>query len=249
MREKLTYAQQVCLKSTGRTMQRTGMLHPGARIGVAVSGGVDSWVLLEVLRRRQRIVPFPFEIMALHLNPGFDAQNHAPLLTYLTRHGMAGHVELTDFGPRGHSPENRKKSPCFYCAMLRRTRLFELCRQYRLTHLAFGHNADDLVVTFFMNLVQNGRVEGMRLKDGFFRNELTVIRPLLLVEKADIVRAARQWDLEVWHNPCPSAGHSSRALHAERIRALHGNQKALKKNLFNGLTKWQMGLTDMNTSG
>ena len=56
---------------------------PGAKVGVAVSGGVDSWVLLEVLRRRQRIVPFRFDIMAIHLNPGFDAENHAPLVEYL----------------------------------------------------------------------------------------------------------------------------------------------------------------------
>ena len=249
MREKLTYAQQVCLKSAGRAMQRTGMICPGARIGVAVSGGVDSWTLLEVLRRRQRVVPFRFEIMAIHLNPGFDPTSHKPLLDYLAHHGVPGHVEVTDFGPRGHSAENRKKSPCFYCALLRRTRLFELCARYSLSHLAFGHNADDLVVTFFMNLVQNGRVEGMRMKDAFFRGELTVIRPLLLVEKADIIRAARQWDLQVWSNPCPSAGQSRRADFAEKVRALHGGDKMLKKNLFNGLTKWQLGLTETQSSG
>lgn len=243
-REKVSFAQQVCIKSAGKAMQRAEMIEPGARIGVAVSGGVDSWVLLEVLRRRQRIVPFRYDIMALHLNPGFDPENHAPLVDYLGKHGVAGHVERTDFGPRGHSPENRKKSACFYCAMLRRTRLFELCKQYRLTHLAFGHNADDLVTTFFMNLVQNGRVDGMSLKDPFFRGELMVIRPMLLVEKADIIRAARQWDLPVWSNTCPSAGHSRRSEFEARIRTLHGNDKMLKKNLFNGLCKWQLGLTE-----
>ena len=62
-KEKLSYAQQVCVKSAGKAMQRTGMVGPGAKVGVAVSGGVDSWVLLEVLRRRQRIVPFRFDIM------------------------------------------------------------------------------------------------------------------------------------------------------------------------------------------
>ena len=76
---KLSYAQQVCVKAAGKAMQSTGMLHPGARVGVAVSGGVDSFVLLKVLQIRQRIVPFPFEIMALHLNPGFDPTNHARL--------------------------------------------------------------------------------------------------------------------------------------------------------------------------
>lgn len=239
-REKLTFAQQVCIKSAGKAMQKAGMIFPGARIGIAVSGGVDSWVTLEVLRRRQRIVPFRYDIMALHLNPGFDPDNHQPLVDYLRRHGVAGHIELTDFGPRGHSPENRKNSACFYCAMLRRTRLFELCRQYHLTHLAFGHNADDLVTTFFMNMVQNGRVDGMKMADPFFRGELMVIRPMLLVEKADIIRAARQWDLMVWDNPCPSAGHSNRAVFQEKVRQLHGGDKMLKKNMFNALCKWQL---------
>lgn len=100
-KEKLSYAQQVCVKSAGKAMQRTGMVGPGAKVGVAVSGGVDSWVLLEVLRRRQRIVPFRFDIMAIHLNPGFDAENHAPLVEYLAKHGVAGHIEVTDHGPRG----------------------------------------------------------------------------------------------------------------------------------------------------
>ena len=94
-KEKLSYAQQVCVKSAGKAMQRTGMVGPGAKVGVAVSGGVDSWVLLEVLRRRQRIVPFRFDIMAIHLNPGFDAENHAPLVEYLAKHGVAGHIEVT----------------------------------------------------------------------------------------------------------------------------------------------------------
>ncbi len=239
-RESLSYAQQTCIKQTGRIMQQTGMLYPGARIGIAVSGGVDSWTLLEVLRRRQRIVPFRFDIMALHINPGFDPESHAPLVDYLARHGIPGHVELTDHGPRAHSSENRKNSPCFYCAMLRRTRLFELCHQYRLTHLAFGHNADDLVTTFFMNMVQNGRVDGLAVKDMFFRGELMVIRPMLTVEKAVVIKAARGWELPVWSNPCPSAGKTNRTEFAEKVRALHGTDKMRRKNLYRALERWQL---------
>ena len=64
MREKRSYAQEVCVKSAGKAMQQTGMIWPGCRIGVAVSGGVDSFVLLKTLHIRQGIVPFRFEIMA-----------------------------------------------------------------------------------------------------------------------------------------------------------------------------------------
>ena len=248
-RERLSYAQQVCIKSAGRVMQRTDMIGPGARIGVAASGGVDSWVLLEVLRRRQKIVPFPFEIMALHVNPGFDPHNHAPLAAYLAKHGVPGHIEVTDHGPRAHSELNRKNSACFYCAMLRRKRLFDLCAQYNLTHLAFGHNADDLAATFLMNLVQNGRVDGMAIKDDFFGGRLSVIRPMMLVEKSLIIRAAKAWGLPVWHGQCPSAGATRRADMQEELNALYKIHPKAKTNILNGLCRWEFGLTVKGKEG
>lgn len=174
---KLKYAQQSCLGQAGKLMQQTGMAWPGARIGLAVSGGMDSWVMLQVMTLRQRIVPFPFELFVIHLNPGFDTTNHAPLADWMRAHGMAGHLETTDFGPRAHSPENRKKSPCFFCAWHRRKRLFDLCRQYNLTHLALGHNTDDLVSTFFMNMLKTGKIYGLVPKESYFGGRLTLIRP------------------------------------------------------------------------
>ena len=236
---KLSYAQQVCVKSAGKAMQSTGMLRPGARVGVAVSGGVDSFVLLKVLQIRQRIVPFPFEIMAIHLNPGFAPDNHAPLAEWLAKEGIAGHLEVTDFGPRGHSEENLRNSACFYCARLRRKRLFTLCREYRLTHLAFGHNNDDLVTNFLMNLVQTGKVAGMSMNEPFFGGALQVIRPLMLLSKAEIMRAARQWELPVFSNPCPSAGKTKRSDMMQVLDAMCSGSKVRRKNVFNGLARWQ----------
>ena len=241
--DKLSYAQKTCVTRAGKVMQDLSMVAPGARVGVAVSGGVDSFTLLEVLRRRQRIVPFHFELMAIHLNPGFEPQSHAPLNEYLARTGIPGHVEITDFGPRSHSDENRRRSPCFLCAMLRRTRLFEICRQYQLTHLAFGHNADDLVTTFFMNLVQNGRVDGLMARDIFFGGQLTVIRPLITVEKSVIIKAAAQWELPWWKNACPSAGKTNRTEFEQKIAGLHGGDKVKRTNLYHALEKWQLQWT------
>ena len=128
--------------------------------------------------------------------------------------------------------------------MLRRTRLFEVCQRYGLTHLAFGHNADDLVTTFFMNLVQNGRVEGMGMCDDFFKGALKVIRPLLLVEKPDIIKAARRWELPVWSNPCLPPGRPTGRISKPRSTALHGGDKMLKTNLFNGLCRWQLAQSE-----
>jgi tRNA(Ile)-lysidine synthase TilS/MesJ len=235
------YAQQVCVKAAGKAMQQACMFHPRARIGVALSGGADSFVLLKVLSVRQRIVPFRFDIMALHLNPGFDPHNHEPLFPWLERNGIAAHVECTEYGPRAHSAENLRRSPCFRCAWLRRKRLFELCARYALTHLALGHNADDLESTFFMNLFQNGRVDGLSMKEAFFGGQLTLIRPLLLVRKKDIVRAARQWELPVWSNPCPSAGATRRSDMSAALEHVYAVDPAARSRVMGGLTRWQLG--------
>lgn len=239
-KEKSSYAQKVCVGRAGKLMQGLAMLGEGSRVGVAVSGGVDSFVLLNVLRLRRRIVPFRFDLMALHVNPGFEACSHAPLIAWCREKGVALHAETTDHGPRAHSPENRKASACFYCAMLRRTRIFQLCERYGLTHLAMGHNADDLVATFFMNLFQTGRVQGLSACEPFFHGKLTMIRPLLTVEKDHIKRAARQWDLPIWSNPCPSAGNTRRADFEGWLKDMFAKDKRFKANAFGALTRWQL---------
>ena len=239
-REKRSFAQEVCVKSAGKAMQKTGMLWPGCRVGVAVSGGVDSFVLLKTLKIRQGIVPFRFELMAVHLNPGFDPHSHAALLPWLAREGIPAHLEVTDYGPQAHSEQNLRRSACFRCAWLRRKRLFELCARYGLTHLALGHNAEDLVETFFLNLCRNGRVDGMSMCEPFFNGGLRLIRPLLLVEKKYILKAARQWELPVWANACPSAGRTARSAMAETLSGLYGLTKDARRSIFNGLIRWQL---------
>ncbi len=241
-RERYTFAQKRCLGLAGKVIQNTRMIGPGAKVGVAVSGGVDGWVLLKVLQLRRRIVPFRYDIMALHINPGFDSQSHVPLVDWLLQEGIAGHVEISRHGVDAHGPENRKRSACFYCSMLRRKRLFDLCAQYNLTHLAFVHNADDLAATFMMNLIQNGRIYGMALKDGFFGNRLSVIRPLLFVEKNFIIRAAQAWKLPIWKNECPSAGNTKRSDMETELAALYKIHPKAKTNILNALCRWEFNL-------
>ena len=240
MSKKYSYAQEVCIRSSGKVIHQTEMLWPHCRVGIALSGGVDSFVLVKVMSIRQSIVPFPFEIMVIHLNPGFDPQNHQHLLDWLTKAGIACHLECTNFGLEAHSEKNLRHSACFRCAWLRRKRLFELCNQYQLTHLAFGHNTEDLVSTFFLNLCRNGRVEGMSIKESFFRGSLQIIRPLLLTEKKYILSAARQWKLPVFANPCPSSGHTERSSVQEHLDSLYSLHHDARRCIKNALTRWQL---------
>ncbi len=78
------------------------------------------------------------------------------------------------------------------------------------------------------------------MSEPFFEGRLRVIRPLLLVEKADIARAARQWELPLWSNPCPSAGSTRRADMMTLLDTMCEGSKVRRKNIFQGLTRWQM---------
>jgi tRNA(Ile)-lysidine synthase TilS/MesJ len=240
VKRRLSYVQKRCLAQCGKLMQRTGMAGPGSRVGVAVSGGADSLVLLKLLKLRQAIVPFRVEVMALHVNPGFDAEAHLPAAQMCRELGLALHAESGDFGPRAHSPENRKSSPCFFCSWNRRKTLFQLCQRYHLTHLAFGHHGDDAAATFFMNMVQNGRVETLSPCEPFFSGKLHVIRPLLLLEKPMIEKAARQWSLPVRENPCPSSGSTTRDAAGDWRQALTQGDKQKKRNVFAAIQRFAL---------
>lgn len=240
MAKKFHYSQEQCVRAAGKLIQNTGMLKPHARVGIAVSGGVDSSVLLKVMQLRQRITPFPFEIMAIHLNAGFDPECHAPLLNWLKQENIPHHIEVTDHGILAHSEENRTKSPCFYCAFLRRKRLFEICGEHNLTHLAFGHNADDIVSTFLLNLVQTGRIDGMSMCEPFFGGRLQVIRPLAMVEKQHIIKAAKLWDLPVFSNPCPSANTTKRTDLLSKLDCLCKDSQNGRRNVYQGIIRWQL---------
>jgi tRNA(Ile)-lysidine synthase TilS/MesJ len=188
----------------------------------------------------QRKLPFHLNLMALHVNPGFEPDNHKVLLDWLSEHGIAGYAEISDIGPRAHSIENYKNSPCFFCSWHRRKRLFQLVKKFKLTHLALGHTADDLVHNFFLNLAYSGRVEGMFPRESFFKGEFELIRPLLLVEKRLIKGAVKDWGLPVVENPCPSAQNSKREQIKVWLQGLWAEDKRIRKNIFSALKRWQI---------
>lgn len=241
--KKLSFAQQTCVKKAGLLLQRLGALWPGCRVGIAISGGADSFTLLKVMKARQRITPFKFEIMALHVNAGFDKEDHVGLSAWLAREGIPAHIEVGDFGPEAHSSKNRTNSPCFYCARERRRRLFELCKSYGLSHLALGHNADDLMSSFIMNFFRNGRMQGMNPSEDFFQGRLRIIRPLLLVEKKYILQAARQWKLPIWKNACPSSGSTGRDEAGKLAGLIEEKLPGSRKSMLNALIRMELGET------
>lgn len=210
------------------------MLNDGDRVLVGISGGKDSQILWWYLNERIDRIPIKYDLIPVYVDPGFDNGFSNPLVQFFKKNQHNLRVEYTDFGVRGHSPENRE-NPCFLCSRLRRQRLFEIADQLGCNKLALGHHKDDIIETFFMNIFYAGEISTMSPSQSFFQNRFTLIRPLAFVEERQIMRLSRELGLPAYLNPCPSAETSKRKEIKEMLFELYATNSKIKGNVFRAM--------------
>jgi tRNA 2-thiocytidine biosynthesis protein TtcA len=144
-------------------------------------------------------------------------------------------VDRTDHGIVAHSAANRE-NPCFLCSRLRRKRLFEIAADFGCTKLALGHNKDDLIETFFLNICYAGEISTMLPLQEFFNGRMTVIRPLAMVEEKSIRRFARTQRFPCYTNPCPSAGKTKRSQIKAMLEGLYRTNRKVRNNIYRAMS-------------
>jgi tRNA 2-thiocytidine biosynthesis protein TtcA len=177
-------------RQTGRAIVDYGMIEAGDRVMVCVSGGKDSYAMLDLLLSLQQSAPIEFELVAVNLDqkqPGFP---ETVLPEYLAELGVAHHIveEDTYSIVRELTPEG--KTTCPVCSRLRRGILYSFARKIGASKIALGHHSDDVVETLFLNMFFGGRLKAMppKLKSDDGRN--VVIRPLYYCRENDLARWA-----------------------------------------------------------
>ena len=211
------------------------MLQDGDRIVVGLSGGADSLTLMWMLAERQSRVPIRYELIPVHIDPGFEGGFSESLKTYIAKSGFPLRVEHTNYGVLGHSSINRE-NPCFLCSRLRRKRLFEIADELACNKLALGHNKDDIIETLFLNIFYSGEISTMVPFQPFFKGRFTVIRPLALADEKLIVSFARNQKIPEFVNPCPTAGNSKRQQIKILLNQLYRSNKKIKGNIFRAMS-------------
>ena len=175
----------------GRAVTDYGMIEEGDRVMACLSGGKDSYTLLDMLLSLRRNAPVRFEVVAVNLDqkqPGFPAD---VLPRYLTTLGVEHHIVQEDTYSivKRLTPEG--KTYCPVCSRLRRGVLYNFATRIGATKIALGHHADDAVETLFLNMFHGGRMKAMPPKLVSDDGRHVVIRPLCHVRERDIERWSR----------------------------------------------------------
>ena len=189
-RANLVQLERKIRSGVGRAISDFGLIKAGDRVMVCLSGGADSYTLLDMLLRLQRAAPIHFDLVAVNLDqkqPGFPAQ---VLPEYLSALGVEFHIVEEDTFSVVKRVVPEGKTTCALCSRLRRGVLYNTAERIGASKIALGHHADDIVETAFLNMFYNSRLKAMpaKLKSDDGRN--TVIRPLAYVREAPIKRYA-----------------------------------------------------------
>ena len=176
--------------AVGRAIGDYAMIQAGDRVMVCLSGGKDSYTLLDMLLSLRRNSPVPFELLAVNLDqkqPGFPPQ---VLPDYLTALGVPFHIIEQDTYAVVKRVIPAGKTLCGLCSRLRRGALYRFAAEHGITKIALGHHRDDIVETLFLNLFFGGKLKAMPPKLLSEDRRHIVIRPLAYVAESDIARYA-----------------------------------------------------------
>jgi len=220
-------------RKIGQALHDYKMIEAGDRLLLAVSGGIDSLVLAAVVSFWQRKAPIAFEIEAITIDHGYwrrlGAGNPAIAIgEQLRPWGLALRQE-TAWGEPGSAQS------CFHCARDRRSQLFAIARDGGHTALCFGHHRDDLIDTFFLNLLYGGNISTMKPKQILFDGRLKLLRPLAYLSKDEVWAIGRLWNLRPLPNLCPHAESSRRQTARQIVAAIEQFQPDTKRAVFAAL--------------
>lgn len=220
-----------CLSLIRWAIERYQFLSKNSRAVVAVSGGVDSLLLLFLLNEYNRRFNQKWEIYPCHINPGFPNWNAEIIQNYAQKMGLSCKVIDTDISKRVKDSPKR----CFLCARERRKKLLEYADSLNIFQIALAHHLEDAAETLIMNILYNGEISTILPKQPVIAGRFFFIRPIYYVAKKKIIELARLLNLPENMNICPYYSFSKREKIRRFIQEIEKEYPDIYQTIFSGI--------------
>lgn len=230
---------QQLLSYVRRAIDDYHMIEPGDKIAVGISGGKDSLTLLMALSALRRFYPIPFELYAITVDLGFDNLNLEEIQKFCQEQNVEYQILKTDIA-KIIFEERKETNPCSLCAKMRKGALNEAIKAAGCNKVAYAHHKDDVVETMLMSLIYEGRFHTFAPVTYLDRMEVTVIRPLMYMNEADVIGFVNKNQIPVVKSPCPADGHTKREYVKLLLRQLNQKNPGVKERMFSAIQNGNM---------
>lgn len=233
-RSRSSMKLQQLLSYTRKAVDDYHMIQEGDKIAIGISGGKDSLSLLYALAHLRIFYPHHFNIIAITVDLGwgnFDLQKIEELCKSLKVEYVVVKTDIADIV----FDQRKETNPCSLCAKMRKGALNEKIKELGCNKVAYGHHKDDVVETLLLSLIFEGRIHSFSPVTYLDRMDLTVIRPLLYVDEADIIGFKNKMELPVAKSPCPMDGYTKREYAKDLVKQLNHDHPGTRDRMFRAI--------------
>ncbi len=223
---------QKVLSTMRKAIQKYNLIEDRDRIAVGVSGGKDSLVLLKALSDFKKFGLYNFDLYAVTIDNYSGEISYDGLKQFCDEIGVPLHIEKTDINKIVFDIR-KEKNPCSLCAKMRRGALNTVCQKLGCNKLALAHHKQDVVTTFFMSLLFEGRLSTMQPMSYMSNSKITLIRPLFLTEESKIIHASK--DFPILKSICPANYDSKRKDVKEFVSKIEQQFPGSRKRIENAI--------------
>ena len=225
---------QQLLSYTRKAVDDYQMIEEGDHIAVGISGGKDSLTLLYALNGLKRFYPKKFELSAITVDLGYEKFDTSELARLCEELGVPYRVVKTDISHILFE-ERKETNPCSLCAKMRKGALNDAVKEMGCNKVAYAHHKDDIIETMLLSLIFEGRFHSFSPKTYLDRMELTVIRPMMYVDEADVIGFQHKYNLPVAKSRCPIDGLTKREYAKDLVKQLNREHPGAKNRMFTAI--------------
>ena len=225
---------QQLLNHTRKAVDEYQMIQEVDHIAVGISGGKDSLTLLYALHGLKRFYPNHFELSAITVDLGYEQCDFTPIKELCREMEIPYHIVKTDIAQILFE-ERKEKNPCSLCAKMRKGALNQAVKEIGCNKIAYAHHKDDIIETMILSLFFEGRFYSFSPKTYLDRMDLTVIRPIMFVDEADVIGFKNKYNLPVVKSACPVDGYTKRQYAKDLLADLNRQYPGIKQRMFTAI--------------